>query len=114
MVVYGEALEDLKSISFDQSALLVVDGHLVKMLATWPMVTTWVEDEEAGDSMHQAWAMTRFDAKEWSQLARLDPEIIMKNWQTLAKLNLIYPDNSLHQKVHSFLLIKANVLLGIE
>lgn len=123
--VYEEALSELKAEGFDPAALLTVGGYLVKMLAAWPRVTTWVERPEAGEKivpgvyiqigspMHPAWEMTRIDFAGWAQLAQVGEDAIWKAWQGLARMNLIYPDNTVPDEVRRFLTLQAEDLLRI-
>ena len=123
--VYSNAVSELKAEPFNRAALLTLGGHLVKLLAVWPAVTTWAEVpdsaldkdvvyNEAGSPMHPAWAMTHVDFKGWAQLAQVNEDVIWNSWQGLARLNLIYPDNTLPHDVESYLLLRANDLLSVD
>ena len=114
IAIYNDALADLKAQEFDGSALLTVSGYLIKLIAAWPVVTTWIETKETREGLHPAWGMTRFDVKEWARLAQVDEAAVWKSWQGLAKMNLIYPDNTFPDKVAKFLLLRSDDLLSLS
>jgi len=111
---YLDALSELKSQPFDGTSLLVVGGHLVKLLAAWPNVTTWIEKDAVGSDLHPAWSMTHWDMKEWASLAHVDLEIVLNAWLGLVKANLIYPDGTFPPKVFTYLIQRADDVLDIS
>ena len=119
--MYRNMVSELKAEAFDSAALLTIGGHVTKMLAVWPRVTTWVEGLRMGgpsaavtisnSGLHPAWDATAIDFKQWAQLAQIDESVVWKSWQGLVRLNLIYPDNTMPAEVRKYLILRADELL---
>lgn len=104
---YMRAIDELKALPFDLSALLLVDGDWLKMLVAWRWVSVEMRAEPSSEAIPDAWRMTGFSCMEWAGLARVKVEVVVDNWLNLVRLGVIYPDNTYPEDVEEFIRARA-------
>jgi len=106
MADFNRALLGLKLEVFDRSGLVLIEEESLRMLAAWPLVTTWTAEFET--DLPEPWNMVGWDHTEWARLAHLPLEAVLSKWRGLIDAGLIYPDNTLNPTVEKYLIERAD------